>query len=145
LGEAHLMTAGQTVIPLVFGLLFAFSAYGSIMNWKYYTSNEFGYYQYDAENVRRFSNSILRVRQKLVLSDNGTIHLVRELGKNYDDAKEIITLREIDCAGKKSRIVEVTYHSADGLVIKSESYDPVEWDVIMPDSVDDVLYHCVCE
>ena len=69
--------------------------------------------------------------------------MVRELGKEYENVKQIITLREIDCAGKKNRILGLMYCSENGLVIKRESYEPIEWDSIIPDSVDDVLYHAV--
>jgi len=31
------------------------------------------------------------------------------------------------------------------VVIRRESYDPIEWDSIISDSVDDILYQVVCE
>jgi len=142
--EAPFMPAGLTVTSVVLGLVFTWCAYGTVMNWKFYASNEFGYYQYDAEDVRRLASGLVRVRQKLVLSYRGATHLIQKLGKEYENTKEIITLREIDCAGQKSRIRELMYHSGNGVVIKRESYDPGEWDVIIPDSVDDVLYQNVC-
>ena len=71
--------------------------------------------------------------------------MVRELGKEHENTREIITLREIDCLGKKSRILELVYCSKNGVVIKREAYDPIEWDSITPDSVDDVLHQVVCE
>ena len=86
-----------------------------------------------------FSKSLVRVRQKLVLSDRGTTHLVRELRKDHENVREIITLREIDCIGKKSRILGSLYCSESGVVIKRESYDPIQWDSIISDSVDDIL------
>ena len=84
------------------------------------------------------------MRQRLVLSDRGAATLVRELGKEYENAREIITLREIDCAGKKSRILGLICCSEDGLVIKRESHESSKWDSIIPDSVDDILYYAVC-
>jgi hypothetical protein len=59
--------------------------------------------------------------------------------------KEITTIREIDCTGKKSHILGLIYFSDNDRVIKGESYEPMEWDTIIPDSVDDVLYHAVCK
>jgi len=113
------------------------------MDWRFYVSSDFGIYQYDAENVGFLSNNIIRVSQKLVLNERGRTNLIRELGKEYENVKEIITIREIDCTGKKSRIVGLIYFSDNGRVIKRESYEPIEWDSIIPDSVDDVLYHAV--
>jgi hypothetical protein len=113
------------------------------MDWRFYASSDFGLYQYDAENIGYLSNNILRVSQKLVLNDRGTTNLVRELGEEYENVEEIITIREIDCTGKKIRIVGLIYFSDNDRVIKKESYEPKEWDSIIPDSVDDVLYHAV--
>jgi hypothetical protein len=113
------------------------------MDWRFYASSDFGLYQYDAENIGYLSNNILRVSQKLVLNDRGTTSLVRELGKEYENVKEIITIRKIDCTGKKIHIVGLIYLSDNAKVIKRESYEPKEWDSIIPDSVDDVLYHAV--
>jgi hypothetical protein len=113
------------------------------MDWRFYASSDFGLYQYDAENIGFLSNNIVRVSQKLVLNDSGTTNLVRELGEKYENVKEIITMRKIDCTGKKINIVELIYLSDNGKVIKRESYEPKEWDSIIPDSVDDVLYHAV--
>jgi hypothetical protein len=113
------------------------------MDWTFYASSDFGFYQYDAANIGYLSNNIVRVTQKLVLNDRGTTNLVRELGKEYENVKEIITIREIDCTGKKICIVGLIYFSDNSRVIKRESYEPKEWNSIMPDSVDDVLYDAV--
>jgi Surface-adhesin protein E len=115
------------------------------MDWKFYAANDFGLYQYDMEGVSHLSNNIVRVSQKLILNDRGTTKLARELGREYENVKEIITMREIDCTGKKSHILGSIYFSDSGGVIKRESYEPIEWDSIIPDSVDDVLYHAVCK
>ena len=139
------MSTRQSAICLVLGFVFATCAEVSATDWRFYTRNEFGLYQYDAEDVSHLSKSLVRVHQKLVLSDRGTTTLIRELGKEHENTREIITLREIDCLGKKSRILELIYCSENGTVIKRESYNPIEWDSITPDSVDDVLHQVVCE
>ena len=113
------------------------------MDWRFYASSDFGLYQYDAENIGYLSNNIVRVNQKLVLNDRGTTNLARELGKEYENVKEIIIIREIDYTGKNIRMVGLIYFSDNGRVIKRESYEPKEWDSIISDSVDDVLYHAV--
>ena len=73
------------------------------------------------KHLSHLSKNLVRVSQKLVLSDRGTAHLVRELGKEHEDVREIISLREIDCIGKKSRILGLIYCSENGVVIKRES------------------------
>ena len=139
------MSTGQLVISLVLGIMFAACAEVSATDWRFYAESEFGLCQYDAEDLSHLSKSLVRVRQKLVLTDRGTTHLVRELGKENENVREIISLREIDCISKKSRILQLVYCSENGVVIKRESYDPIEWDPIISDSVDDILYQVICE
>jgi hypothetical protein len=115
------------------------------MDWRIYSSSDFGLYQYDAANIGYLSYNIVRVSQKLVLNDRGATNLVRELGKEYDNVKEIVIIREIDYTGKNIRMVGLIYFSDNGRVIKREAYEPKEWDSIIPDSVDDVLYQAVSE
>jgi hypothetical protein len=117
----------------------------SMTNWRSYTRSEFGLYQYNQEDLSPLSENLVKVRQKLILSEIGTAYLARELGKEYENVKEIITLREIDCAGKRNRILEILYCSEEGMVIKKASYEPTEWDSIISDSVDDILHHTICE
>jgi len=143
--EVVLMPNGQAVIFLVWVLLCATNEGVLATEWKFYARSEFGLYQYDTEDVSHFSANVVRVSQRLVMNKRGTTNLVRELGKEYENVREIITLREIDCAGKKSRILGLIYCYENGGVIKKESYEPIEWDSIIPDSVDDILYHVVCE
>ncbi len=145
LREISSMSTWQPVIYLMLGLLLATYVDVSAEDWRFYARSEFGLYQYDAEDVSHLSQPLFSVHQKLILTDRGASHLVRELGKEYENARQIVTLREVDCSGKKSRIVGLTYCTENGLVIRSESYDLAEWDSITPDSVDDALYVVVCE
>jgi hypothetical protein len=132
-------------LSVTFGvLIFAYGG-ASRADWKFYAKSEFGSYFYYIENVSHLSNHLIRVWQKLILNDKGAMNLVGALGKEYEKVNEAIILREIDCIHKKSRILELTYHSEEGSIIKKESYDPFGWDSIVPDSVDDVLYSAICK
>ena len=139
------MHTGQAIILLVLGILYPTWERLLPGDWRFYTSGEFGSYLYDAGNVTYLPNSIVRVSQKLVLSDRGTATLVREIGEKYEKVKEIITIREISCEVNKIHILGLAYVSDNGRVIKRESYEPIDWDPIIPDSVDAILYHAVCE
>jgi hypothetical protein len=133
------------MICVIFGLLAV--AFTEVLgaDWIFYAKSEFGSYHYDAGNISRSSEQCVRVWQKLVLNDKGTVNLVEKLGKEYAQVTEAIVLREIDCMGKKSQILELTFHSEDGRVIKKESYEVVGWDSITPDSVDEFLHLAVCK
>lgn len=113
-------------------------------DWRFYGKSAYGSYHYDAENIAHLPAHCVRVWQRLVLSSDGTTTLARELGKEYENASEIVLLREMDCAGKKGRILELISSSAEGTVIRRESYQPLEWDPVVPGSVDDDLCQAVC-
>ena len=133
------------VASVIFGFLIASSIEVLGVDWRVYARSEFGSYYYDSENVSRFRKDFMRVWQKIVLSNGGTANLAGELGKEYENVYEAIILREIDCVHKRSRILEITFYSEEGKVMKGESYKPVAWDFIIPDSVDDVLHQVVCK
>ena len=140
------MCTGQVVTPLFLALMWATCETASAEEWRFYTRSEFGLYEYNAEDIRHLSQDhLVRVRQKMVLSQRGKTNLVRELGQGYANVKELIIWREIDCTGKKSRILGLIYYSENGEVINRESYEPIGWDAIISDSVDDILYQVVCE
>ena len=114
-------------------------------DWRFYAKNEFGLYQYNEKKVTHLRENIVRVDQKLLLSDRGITTLVGEFGKEYEKVMGIITKREIDCSGGRIHILELTYISDRNSVIRAESYEPIEWDAITPDSVDSLLHQAVCK
>jgi hypothetical protein len=140
------MFTGQAIIFLVLGLITYQTQEGvSVEDWRLYTTSDFGLYQYDTKDVRHLRENIIRVKQKLHLSNKGTTTLIQEFGKKYEQIREILTLREIDCSGKKIRILGLMYISDKGRIIKEESYEPIKWDTIITDSVDSILYQTLFE
>jgi hypothetical protein len=133
------------VLPVIFIVLLSAGAGVPGADWRFYAKSEFGTYCFDTKNISRLSNHLVRVWQKLILNNKGTVNLAGEYGKEYENAREVIILREIDCINKKSRILELALSSEEGRVMKRETYDPLEWDSIVPDSVDDVLYCAICK
>jgi len=89
-------------------------------------------YEYNAEDVRHLSQDHLaRVHQRMVLSDRGKANFGKRIREGIQNVKELILLREIDCTGKKSRILGLIYYSENGEVINRESYEPIGWDAII--------------
>lgn len=132
-------------LPVILGVLISAYAAGSGADWRFYANSEFGTYYYDLESISRLPNDSFRIWQKLILNDRGTVNLVGELGKEYEEARHAIILREIDCIHKKSRILELTICSEEGRVMKRELYSPFDGDSIVSDSVDDILYRSICK
>ena len=117
----------------------------SVEDWRFYARSEFGLYQYDGKNISHLKENIVRVDQKLLLSDRGITTLVQEFGNEYEKVRGIVTKREIDCAGRRIHMLALTYIADKSRIIKEESYEPIEWDHITPDSVDSILFQAVCE
>lgn len=62
-------------------------------------------------------------------------------GKFYNTAK---TLEEMDCSGKRHRILTVTAYSKSGNSIGSDTRSYAEWDYVIPGTVGENMYKFVC-
>ena len=140
------MSLRIVLIFVILGSLIVGHSETSGADWTFYAGSEFGSYHYNAENIGHLPNHLVRISQKLVLTNKGRIDLTGELGKEYENTSEVLILREIDCMGRKSRILEVAYCYEEGRIFKKESYQQQpNWDSVTPDSVDDILHRAVCK
>ncbi len=118
-------------------------------DWKYYAENELGKYYYDAESVKRLSNNIVSVWVMEISSQKSVIDAVNRFGKRYSDLGQMNILWEIDCIGKKSRVLEVLYYSKSKSLISATSTaadsQRAEWKFIIPDSMAEFLSKAVCK
>lgn len=62
-------------------------------------------------------------------------------GKFFNTTK---TLREMDCSGKRHRILTVTAYSKSGNSIGSDTRSYAEWDYVIPGTVGENMYKFVC-
>lgn len=62
-------------------------------------------------------------------------------GKFYDKAK---MLEEMDCSGKRHRILTATVYSKSGKSIGSETASYAEWSYVIPGTVGESMYKFVC-
>ena len=62
-------------------------------------------------------------------------------GKFFNTTK---TLREMDCSGKRHRLLTVTAYSKSGNPIGSDTRSYAEWDYIIPGTVGENMYKFVC-
>ena len=62
-------------------------------------------------------------------------------GKFYNTTK---TLREMDCSGKRDRLLTVTAYSKSGNPIGSDTRSYAEWDYVIPGTVGESMYKFVC-
>ena len=62
-------------------------------------------------------------------------------GKFFNTTK---TLREMDCSGKRDRLLTVTAYSKSGNPIGSDTRSYTEWDYVIPGTVGESMYKFVC-
>ena len=62
-------------------------------------------------------------------------------GKFFNTTK---TLREMDCSGKRHRLLTVTAYSKSGNSIGSDTRSYAEWDYVIPGTVGENMYKFVC-
>ena len=114
-------------------------------DWKLYGRGEFGENYYDAESVNRLPNNIVSVWTREISSSKSVVDMVNRLGIAYSDLGYINTLWEVDCIGRKFRIVEMVCYSKSHSFIGSPSVSEAEWKFIIPDSMLESLSKAVCK
>jgi len=113
-------------------------------DWKLYFANENLLAYYDAQSITQPSKNIVRVMIKLDYTEKGVINYVGKFGKEYENLKHSIILWEINCAEKKQRRFSLTNYDHKGSEINSFS-SPLQWRVIIPESIGEGLYKEVCK
>ena len=114
-------------------------------DWKLFGGDEYGEYSYDAENVSHLPNNIVSVWTKEISSSKSVVDMVNRLGIEYSDLGTINTLWEVDCIGRKFRVVEMLCYSKSHSFIGSPNVSGAEWKFIIPDSMLDSLSKAVCK
>jgi hypothetical protein len=133
------------ILAVVGCIVFFFCMEGWGADWKYYIGNEFGEYYYDAENLNRLPDTIVRVWTKEISSQKSVADTVGRLGQEYKDLGHINTLWEVDCIAKKSRVLAMAYYSKSNSLIDSADNLVTEWNFIIPDSMWEYLSKAVCK
>lgn len=121
-------------------------------DWRSFGTSEVnvGRWFYDAESLTYPSKNIVRVRTNVYVwinthSEEGTDRYVGELKKLFENMNHVMSLTEIDCKNKGTRILETTSYSNDGTVLSSVKNPKNDWDFIVPGSRDEALYKAVCK
>jgi hypothetical protein len=134
------------VMFAVIGLIIFFSCLeGWGADWQLYATTRTGHGSYDAEGMTRQSNGIVQVWTKLMFSDEGKKDYVAGLGETFKDVTYTICFEELDCDGKRNRVLQITAYSKEGKVVSTSSYDRNPWKYIAPETVNQALFNAVCK
>ena len=113
-------------------------------DWKYYTYTLLGDNFYDTKGITLEPNGMVRVWVKIVFSEKGRIEVVTKFGEKFKDATFYIELYELDCKGRKAHSLKSIYYTEEGDLLKSH-LEEGDWDLILPDSMGEILYKAVCK
>jgi hypothetical protein len=114
-------------------------------DWKYMGYTDFGVYYYDAENIIRPSENIVRVWTKIIYSEAGVNQWVKDSGKRYRNLDYSITLFEYNCPDKMFKGLSVTLYSKDGNIITDFTADNPKRAFIRPETFEEVMFNAVCK
>jgi hypothetical protein len=110
-----------------------------------------GRWFYDADSLTYLSkDDIVRVRTNVYVridthSKERTDRYVEGLKKRFKNLNNVMSLTEVHCKDKRTRILEMTSYSHDGTVLSSVHNPKKDWDSIVPGSRDENLYNAVCK
>jgi hypothetical protein len=109
-------------------------------------------YAYDKASINYKGNNLVRVWRKLTYSDEHREKDIQKLVKSGLYTKEQLeklsydlTLHEIDCRDKRSRLINIIcYDRYDNVLLKRSNNDS-KWKQIIPESQEDLLQKQVCK
>ncbi|MFZ5908175.1 MAG: surface-adhesin E family protein [Nitrospirota bacterium] len=112
--------------------------------WVYLTSDEQGVrIFYDRETIER-SGTRVKVSEKEVYGERHLMRIRDRLGGVFSDLTETVSLREIDCGERQSRVESVAQYDSSGEVISIRKNTGKEWTAISPKSAVNLLYELCC-
>jgi len=130
---------------IVFGLLIL--VHGEVWgeDWKiYYETADGEFYYYDSESIAHPSRGHVKVSMKVVYSENARAYYVKSFGKQYKNLSHGIILSEINCFEKTVHSLSEQAFSKGGEVLYS-TQKPGDWEIIIPGTNAEGLYHVLCK
>jgi hypothetical protein len=113
-------------------------------DWKLLTTKASGVYYFDADSIQALDNKNIRVWGKEILAEKGKSQILKNLGEAFMSLYSASVLFEINCREKMIRALMVEYYSQDGFILSADSYEG-EWEIVIPDTTQDLLRKKVCQ
>ena len=113
-------------------------------NWKVLANHANDAYYFDADSIKTLDNKNIRVWGREILSEESKFKSIKNLGDDLKNLHSANVFFEINCNEKMIKPLMVEYYSHDGFIISSDSYDG-EWEIIIPETTQDVLRKNVCK
>ena len=112
-------------------------------DWKLFKKTEDAKFYYDAKDIARSSQKIVKVWIRQVYTKKGKTDMMNLVGARYKNLSYSINSLECDCGARRVLFLSMTYYSKNGDVLDLEKPSD-KWEPIPPDSMFDVLHKKVC-
>ncbi len=138
------MKGKYLTIFAVLGLIVFFAIGARAVDWELIaTSDEGVSIYYKPQSIKRLSNGIARVSNKVVYSGKGLQDAIKRYGLEYNELSHSIELYEFNCSKKKRRNLSATIYRRDGSVIGTFS-DESPWVPVIPETVSATMFDIIC-
>ncbi|MBF0328203.1 MAG: hypothetical protein HQL10_03535 [Nitrospirae bacterium] len=127
------------------------SAVEDIQGWRLFGQSETNYWYYTTKNIEFKNDGVVRIwskasaKGKIGIDDK--IKLLQRFGgntKGYEQFSHSVSLFEINCSQRKSRVVSVTDYDKNGKSLESVTVPDFPWDAIGKGTIMDNLTTVVC-
>lgn len=120
---------------------------GATPEWIELDENRDSYFSYDKAGVAKPREGIRQITARVVYTPEGRAEALTILqpAKDYERLSESRYVYELDCKGRKSKLLGVTHLDADGARIKTFDISAVtEWEDIPPAARLELINELVC-
>jgi len=129
----HLVAVAFVFLAMTFAL--APSAFCAEPDWFLLDENTESSFFYDRSGTSKPREGVVRVRTRVVYTEQGKAEAVKALGEMPESAKlyESRYIYDIDCLEREARLLAVTHFDKSGGILKSTDLEPfTEWEYLPP-------------
>ena len=135
------------IVLIIMGFVIFSCAEVCAEDWRSYAKTDSYECLYDAEDMIRSSQDIVKVWTRLEYTQRGVIEMLIRFGKHYENLSYSLELWEINCRQKKDRLLSVTAYSVEGDILYTDQAGSrlPPWKVISREPAEGSLYRALCK
>ncbi|TAN41074.1 MAG: hypothetical protein EPN22_16395 [Nitrospirae bacterium] len=145
----------KTLIYLIASCAMIFTALDAgadeLQGWRPFGQSETNYWYYRTKDIEFKTDGVVRIWSKAAakgkIGIDDKIKLLQKFGgntKGYEQFSHSVSLFEINCNQRKSRVVSVTDYDKNGKSLESVTVPDFPWDSIGKGTIMDNLSNIVC-
>jgi hypothetical protein len=143
----QIRSPGTYVLFIFFGFFLTGYTGAGRADWKFLERDDEGVWLFHSERERHGS-SLYRVKTRKCYTPGAVLQATERYGKAYENLDHVLSVWEIDCPGRKFRLLSATFFAKDASII--QSYDDQKENSFVPEDIPpgsclDLLYQRICE